>query len=71
MRALKELADKLCVELFAPGGLWVREVKVVGSGKKTLEVTVERTRPSNFVVFRLDRGVTVCSDGFRTRPRLG
>ena len=42
VRALKELADTLFAELQDPSLRWVREVKVVGSGKNAREVVVER-----------------------------
>ena len=42
VRALKELADTLFAELQDPSLRWVREVKVIGSGKNAREVVVER-----------------------------
>jgi len=42
VRALKELADRLFAELQDPSRRWVREAKVVGSGKNAREVVVER-----------------------------
>ena len=42
VRALKELADTLFAELQDPSLRWVREVKVVGSGKNAREIVVER-----------------------------
>jgi len=42
VRALKELAVTLFAELQDPSRRWVREAKVVGSGKNAREVVVER-----------------------------
>ena len=52
IRALKELTTRLETELLAPGGLWVREAKVIGSGKNAREVTVERFNAAEIEQFR-------------------
>jgi hypothetical protein len=46
VRALKELADKLFAELQESGRLWMREVKIVGSGKNAREIVLERFNAS-------------------------